>query len=99
MCSMQSLHSHDDTRGSVEQIAVPQFPELSFEEADHIYRLNGMEIPSVTTLMKPLSNAFYRDIDPGILERAAQRGTAVHNACENFALWVRSLRYAPLLPV
>lgn len=87
MCTMQSLISHDDTRGGVESIAVPQFPELSFEEAKHIYRLNGTEIPSVTTLMKPLSNAFYRDIDPGILERAAQRGTAVHNACENFALY------------
>lgn len=87
MCSMKSLHSHDDGRGGVESLVVPQFPELAFEEADHIYRLNGVEIPSVTTLMKPLSNAFYKDIDPGILERAAQRGTAVHNACENFALY------------
>lgn len=86
MCSAQSLHSHDDSREEG-QICVPQFSELTFEDANHIYRLNGVEIPSVTTLMKPLSNAFYQDVDPVVLERAAQRGTAVHNACENFALY------------
>lgn len=61
-------------------VEIPQFPELSFDEAHHIYRLNGLAIPSVTTLMKPLSDDFYRTVDPEVLDRAAKRGTAIHNA-------------------
>ena len=65
-------------------VEIPQFPELSFDEAHHIYRLNGLVIPSVTTLMKPLSDDFYRTVDPEVLDRAAKRGTAIHNAVENY---------------
>ena len=68
-------------------IEIPSFPELTFEEESHIYRLNGTEIPSVTTLMNPLSSSFYKTVDPAVLERAARRGTAVHNANENYALY------------
>ena len=65
-------------------VEIPQLPELTFEETRHIYRLNGMEIPSVTTLMKPLSDDFYRTVNQSVLDRAAKRGTAIHNAIENF---------------
>lgn len=65
-------------------IEIPEFPELTFDEDGHIYRLNGLVIPSVTTLMKPLSDDFYRTVDPEVLNRAAKRGTAIHNAVENF---------------
>ncbi len=60
------------------------FPELTFEERRHIYKLNGMEIPSVTTIMQPLSSDVYGHIDDKVLDRAAARGTAVHEAIENF---------------
>ena len=65
-------------------VKIPEFPELTFDEAGHIYRLNGLVIPSVTTLMKPLSDDFYRTVNPEVLDRAAKRGTAIHNAVENF---------------
>jgi len=65
-------------------VAVAHFPELTFEERWHVYRLNGLEIPSVTTLMKPLSDGIYGFIDREVLNRAAARGTAVHNAIENY---------------
>lgn len=65
-------------------VKIPQFPELTFDENGHIYRLNGLVIPSVTTLMKPLSDDFYRTVDPAVLDRAAKRGTAIHNAVENY---------------
>lgn len=65
-------------------VKIPEFPELTFDEAGHIYRLNGLVIPSVTTLMKPLSDDFYRTVDSEVLDRAAKRGTAIHNAVENF---------------
>lgn len=67
-----------------DKIVIPEFPELSFETEGHIYKLNGIEIPSVSALMKPLSDSFYRAVDPVFLNKAADRGTAVHNAIENY---------------
>lgn len=46
--------------------AIPDFPELTFEEKGHTYHLNGLEVPSVTTVMKPLSNDFYSTVDPEV---------------------------------
>ena len=66
-------------------VNIPQFPELTFNEFNHTYRLDELIIPSVTTLMKPLSDDVYRTVDPEVLEKAARRGTAIHNAVENFA--------------
>lgn len=34
-------------------VKIPELTELTFEEGHHIYRLNGVEIPSVSELMKP----------------------------------------------
>lgn len=68
-------------------IEVPIFNELSFEEEKHIYRLNGSYVPAVSTVMKPLSQALYKDIDESVLNKAARRGTAVHNAIENYVLY------------
>lgn len=61
-----------------------ELPELTFDERRHIYKLNGVALPSVTTVMKPLSGDVYGSIDKAVLDRAAKRGTAVHNAIENF---------------
>ncbi len=63
---------------------LPAFDELTFEERGHLYKLNGIAIPSVTTAMKPLSDSYYGSVDINVLETAAQRGTAVHNAIENY---------------
>jgi len=63
---------------------VPVMEELSFDEPTHTYKLHGIEIPSVTQVMKPLNESYYGGIDTGVLEKAAARGTAVHNAIENF---------------
>lgn len=68
-------------------IKVPTFDELEFEEKRHIYTLNGAVIPSVTTIMKPLSQSLYGGIDEAVLNAAAARGTAVHNAIENYTLF------------
>ena len=65
-------------------IEIPTFDELSFDEVKHIYRLDGQYIPSVSTVMRPLSQALYKDVDEDVLNKAAARGTAVHNAIENF---------------
>ena len=63
---------------------LPDLPELAFEDSTHTYRLDGIEIPSVSAIMGPLSAAKYRGISESTLDRAADRGTAVHNAIENY---------------
>ena len=62
----------------------PEFSELTFEEEHHVYKLNNVVIPSVTTIMKPLSASLYDGVDEEVMRRAAERGTAVHNAIENY---------------
>lgn len=66
-------------------VKIPEMPELTFEESTHTYRLDGQEIPSVTTVMGPLSAAKYRTVNRSTLDRAASRGTAVHSAIE---MWI-----------
>jgi len=66
------------------EILIPDFTELVFDDEPHIYRLDGFEIPSVTTIMEPLSNAKYKGISDATLNNAAEKGTAVHNAIENY---------------
>ena len=64
---------------------IPVFDELDFEEEKHRYSLDGKFIPSVSSIMKPLSQACYSGVDEEVLNRAAARGTAVHNAIENYS--------------
>ena len=65
---------------------IPKFPELTFDEGTHL-PAPGAELPSVTTVMKPLSSEVYGGVDEWVMERAAGRGTAVHNAIENWSLY------------
>jgi hypothetical protein len=65
-------------------IDIPRFDEMTFDERAHIYKLNGIRLPSVTQIMRPLSQAYYGEIDESILNTAAKRGTDVHQAIENW---------------
>jgi len=56
--------------------------ELVFQEEGHKYFLNGEEIPSVSELTRFLSREVYGEVDPIALERAAEKGTAVHDALQ-----------------
>ncbi|MCD8294908.1 MAG: Dna2/Cas4 domain-containing protein [Clostridia bacterium] len=60
---------------------------LEFEERTHTYRLDGFELPSVTTIMKPLSQANYKGISEFTLNQAADKGTIVHGSIEEFILY------------
>lgn len=66
---------------------LPIFPELEFEEKRHIYLLDGQVLPSVTTIMNPLNKVLYQGVDESILRAAASRGSAIHSAVENYALY------------
>ena len=65
-------------------IEIPALPELEFDEGSHVYRIGSEILPSVTTLMKPLSDKHYKAIPDYVLEKAASRGSAIHNAAENW---------------
>ena len=54
--------------------------DLLFREADHIYTLDGQELPSVSQLCAPLHKAVYENVPQWQMEAAAERGTAVHAA-------------------
>lgn len=53
---------------------------LLFDEDEHRYSLDGVPVPNVTNIIKPLSSL--DRVPAHVLARAAERGKAVHKACE-----------------
>ena len=54
-----------------------------FNEEGHTYHLGDKELQGVTGILhRRLFQDMYADIDPEILEKAAQRGTAIHRYCQ-----------------
>lgn len=56
---------------------------VDFDARIHRYQVKGRVVPSVTQVMKPLSDAVYRTVDPAVLAAKAAFGTAVH-ACTEY---------------
>jgi len=54
---------------------------VTFDERTHVYRVGGREVPSVTTILKPIQ-ADMSTIPPKVLENARRRGVAVDKAIE-----------------
>ena len=73
-------------RKRMEEVRLPELNQLSFDEESHVYRLDGIPIPSVSEVIEPLSQAKYKGISRATLNAAAEKGTAVHNAIEN---WIK----------
>lgn len=61
-------------------------PDIFFDEATHEYLVDGVLTPSVTEILKPLTNRSFSAINPSVLEYARNRGTAVHEALEVYDL-------------
>lgn len=55
-----------------------------FQMESHTYDLDGKKLHGVTDIVKWVFNETYAGIPADVLQRAADRGTAVHTACE---LW------------
>ena len=53
---------------------------LEFDEASHTYTFDGIVIPSVTQVLKPLTD--YSAIDPATLKIAQEKGKAIHKMVE-----------------
>ena len=54
---------------------------LEYVDADHLYLVDGVIVPkSITGLVKEkLGGDLYKDVDPEVLRRASERGTAIHD--------------------
>ena len=57
-------------------------PGLLFDEDTHTYTYNGITVPSVKEIMRPLTKKVYGEINLITLNRAADRGTRVHRAIQ-----------------
>lgn len=57
---------------------------LTFDEATHTYRWNGVRVPSVTQIMAPLHD--WSRVPPAVLRAAQERGTYVHKLTEAYDL-------------
>ena len=70
------------------EISLPQFSELHFDEGKHLYTLdqNGVtfELPSVTQILRFISREIYGDVPQSVLDKAADKGTRVHEAIEAY---------------
>lgn len=59
--------------------------DIFFDPESHIYLVNGAEVPSVTEILSPIHRS-YGKVNPSVLEYAANRGKAVHEALEVYDL-------------
>lgn len=55
--------------------------KIDFDEDKHEYSVNGVRVPSVSEILAPLSAERYSELNKSMLEQAAARGTAIHEAC------------------
>ena len=57
---------------------------LEYFDSDHVYLVDGIEVPSITTILKSRFGNKYQNINTEVLKRAAEAGTAVHEAIERY---------------
>lgn len=57
---------------------------IEYLEDEHIYLVDGVILPSITTILKDKFGAKYDGIPEHILKRAAEKGTYMHSAIQNY---------------
>ncbi len=57
---------------------------LEYDDDDHVYIIDGVIVPSITQMLNVKFGNKYDHINKATLERAANRGTMIHKAIENF---------------
>ena len=60
--------------------------KLVYIEETHDYFYDGIKVPSVTEIAKPISFERLNELPNGVVEQARQRGTAVHAYAEEYLL-------------
>lgn len=57
---------------------------LEYYDQEHTYIVDGVIVPSITEILKIKFGDKYKYVDQRMLKRAADAGTAVHNAIQNY---------------
>lgn len=56
--------------------------ELEYLDDDHIYLVDGVQLPSITQILSIRFGHRFDGVDPTVLNEAARKGTQVHEAIE-----------------
>lgn len=56
--------------------------KIDFDEEKHEYTIDGEKIPSVSEIIAPLTAERYSELNPYMVRAAAEKGKAIHEACE-----------------
>lgn len=65
-------------------MTVEKLIPIEFDELTHTYVVEGRVLPSVTQVMKRLSEDSYAQIPQSIMDVASSRGTKVHKAIDEY---------------
>lgn len=57
---------------------------LEYYDEDHLYICDGVVVPSITQILKVKFGNKYNRVSGAVLNRAAEKGTAVHSAIESY---------------
>lgn len=57
---------------------------LEYFDAGHLYAVDGVIVPSITEILGHKFGRKYAHVNKEVLQRAADKGTAVHNAIEAY---------------
>ena len=57
---------------------------LEYYDEDHVYICDGIIVPSITQILKLKFGNKYNGVNRTVLNRAAEKGTEVHEAIENY---------------
>ena len=60
--------------------------EIIFNPDDHSYTYGGVDVPSVTTLVRYMADDIYKGVPKAILKKKADYGNKIHSLIENYAM-------------
>lgn len=71
--------------GNDERLDVTEYirgKKVEYIDETHAYYVDGVKVPSVTQLIAALLPSPYKDVEPTVLQQAANRGVALHKEIE-----------------
>lgn len=61
--------------------------KIRLDKDTHIYTVDGRQLPSVSAIMRPLSEDHYKDVPNKYMLVAQQRGIEIHDAIETYLMF------------
>lgn len=67
-----------------EEFVLPNGEKVEFFSDTHTYLVRGIEVPSITEVLKRVHGDKYKNVNPELLERSAAYGTKVHKQIQDY---------------